>query len=457
MKVLYIEDDPNIAEIYLLMIKDRFPEIEINHIDNGQEALVEIKRTPEKFDLIISDYKLANISGADIFEFVSGQMLGIPFIILSGLDCSSDPKFKNFFDSHVRNALLLKPVSIGELTEKIEWCVGGENDLLKIYNKAAQNNDEKVPMRSDAFMKINSVPCDIYLKLRDEKFIKIINQGELFEGRLIHKLIMKGVTHFYINRSELSSYGESVNSTIHFALKAKKNKSEVQKSQLTNKAIEILKNNLLKCGFNSGALKVAEEIVKIQIEMIESSTELDSYLAKFQNFRKLNTDHTRLVSFIVVSILQEIGWNSDSTLHKMCMAALLHDLSLPDGILEKMVDPEKMKTLTDDEKKSYMSHPEESAHLAKHFESIAVGVEQYILEHHELPDGTGFPNKLNFNHIHPLSATLHLADLVADLLWEYEFDSEKVAEEISTRRQFYQRGHFRKPYDALVQTLKKKN
>ena len=40
--------------------------------------------------MVISDFKLPNISGADIFKFVSGQTLGIPSIILSGYDCSKD-------------------------------------------------------------------------------------------------------------------------------------------------------------------------------------------------------------------------------------------------------------------------------------------------------------------------------------------------------------------------------
>ncbi|MDO9184175.1 MAG: response regulator [Bacteriovorax sp.] len=455
MRILYVEDDPNIAEIYIVMISDRFPLSEITYHENGQKALQELKLAPERFDLVISDYKLSNISGADIFAFVSGQMLGIPFIILSGLDCSSDEKFSNFFDSHVRNALLLKPVSLSELTEKIEWCTGGESDLLKIYNRPSQNNDEKIATRSDSFMKINSVPCDIFLRLRDGKYVKIINNNEVFESRLIQKLIMKGVTHFYINRSEISKYSDSVTSTLSVLMKVKKNKiDDVQKSQLTNKAIEVLKSNLLTCGFNKGILKVADEIVNLQLEMIASSSELESYLNKFQNFRKLNTDHTRLVSYIIVSILHELTWNSESTLHKMCVAALLHDFSLPDSLIDKVITDNKLNELTDDEKKNYLSHPEESSHLAQHFDSIATGVEQFILEHHELPDGRGFPNKLNFNSIHPLSASLHLADLTADLLWEYDFNSEQVINKLNEKRQYYQRGHFRKPYDSLMNTLK---
>lgn len=457
MNILYVEDDPNIAEIYGLMIKYRFPEAEITYHANGMKALQELKETPEKFDLVISDYKLPNISGADIFQFVSGQMLGIPFIIISGLDCSSDEKFQNFFDSHVRNALLLKPVSVDDLTLKIQWCISGETNLLKIYDQPTVNNDEKIALRSDLFMKINTVPCDIHLRLRDGKFIKIINHDEIFESRLIQKLILKGISHFYVNRSELSKYGESTIGTLHSLLKTKKHKiDETQKSQLTNKAIEVVKGHLLKCGFSETSLGLTDEIINLQLDMIKSSPELNQFLEKFQNFRKVDTDHTRLISYILVTMLKELTWDSESTLHKMCIASLLHDLSIPDNLNDKITKGNQIDDLTDDEKKSYLRHPEESSHLAKHFDSIASGIEQYILEHHELPDGSGFPRKLTYSNVHPLSATLHLADLMADLLWEHDFDIDKIKHELDEKRQFHLRGFYRKPYQALMNTLKMK-
>lgn len=458
MRILYIEDDTNIAEIYTLMIQDRFPSVEISHFENGMKALQELKTSPEKYNLIISDFNLTNISGGEIFKFVSGQMLGIPFIVLSGVDCSSDPNFQTFFTSHVRNALLLKPASAAELTEKIEWCLEGEDDLLKIYNSPAKNNDERIEIRSDTFLKINSIPCDIYLKLSNQKFIKIINKNDIFESILIQKLIMKGVTHFYINRSELSAYGTSILNTFYGLLKSKKHKGdEHSKSQMTNKAIDILKNNLVKCGFNPAILRVADEVASMQVEMIKGTPELNKYLEKYQNFRKINTEHTRLVSYIVVAILQELTWDSDSTLQRMCTAALLHDLSLTDEFLEKLNADETLSNLTDEEKSFYYRHPEESAHIAKHFESIAAGVELYVMEHHELPDGKGFPNKMNYGNIHPLSATLHLADLTADLLWKHNFNIAEVKEQINNKRQYYIRGFYRKPYEALVSTLKQCN
>lgn len=455
MRILYIEDDPTVAEIYLMLLREIYPDTIIEHLENGLKAIHELKLKPDLYNLIISDYNLPGVSGGDIFNFVSGQMLGIPFIILSGLDCSTDPNFQNFFNSHVRNALILKPVTKDVLAEKIAWCLGGESNLLKIYQNSKSNNDERVQIRSDSFLKINSIACDIYLKLSNDKFVRIIKKDEVFSTSFIQKLILKGVTNFYVYQSELSAYGTNITNTFYGVLKSKKFKSdEALKSQITNKAIEIIKNSLIKCGFNSTILKVADEVASLQLEMIKNSPELTSYLEKYQNFSKINTEHTRLVSYIVVGILKELNWDSDATLQKMCTAALLHDITMSEELIKKLNTIDSLEDLSEEDGKLYYRHPEESAQVAKYFESIAVGVEQYVIEHHELPNGKGFPKKLNYSNIHPLSAVLHLSDLTAELLWKYNFEISEVKLELVEKRSFYLRGFYRKPYESLMNSLK---
>lgn len=450
MNILYVEDDRNIAELYTLMIQDYFEGVEVHHFMDGQKAIAELKENHSKYQMVISDFKLPNISGAEIFKFVSGQMLGIPFIILSGYDCSKDDNLNLFFNSHVRNALLTKPVTVDELVEKIKWCLESEADVLKIYQKEKSNFDEKIPINSEALLKINYLPCDVYLKINEGKFVKIINKKEIYEHHLIHKFVLKGVTQFYVNRSELSDYSNSVIGTLSMVIKTKRGKiDDTEKSQLTNKGLEVLKSNLLKCGFSENIMNATDQLIDLQLELIKSTPELDGFLEKFQNFRLAYTDHTRLISYVVVTILKDLEWDSESTLYRMTLAAMLHDLALPEELLKKTTSSAKIKLLSEEEQKIFYRHPEESAHMAKNFDFSGSGLEQFILEHHELPDGKGFPRKLNFNHVHPLSAVLHLADLVADLMWEHNFEVDKVKENLKERRNFYLRGFYRKPYEAI--------
>jgi response regulator RpfG family c-di-GMP phosphodiesterase len=356
----------------------------------------------------------------------------------------------------VRNAFLLKPCPPDEFVEKVGWCLETEQDKLKIYLKDSSNIDEKIPVNSEVFLKLNSVPCDVYVKLSAEKFIKIINNNALFSTDVIVKLITKGVKQLFINKSELSLYSESVTQTVYGMLKTKASKmDDATKSQVTGRALEMVKSNLIKCGFNQSVLDVTEEVINLQIDMINRSPELSQFMDKFQLFRKMNTEHSRLVSFLCVAILKEIGWDSESTLHKMCLASLFHDISLPDDFIANTAAEDYLKNLSSSEKDLYRNHCEESAHLAKNFASIAPGMEQVIHEHHELPDGTGFPKGLTATHVHSLSACLHLADVTADYMWHEDFEIAAINKRILMKKDFYSKGFYRKPYEALLKVLSK--
>jgi response regulator RpfG family c-di-GMP phosphodiesterase len=456
MNILYIEDDADIAEVYTLYLHSKFPDLKVFHYLNGAEGFTELANNTEKYSLVISDFNVPGKNGGEIFKFVNGQMLGIPFMILSGQDCSRDENFKSFFQSHVRNAFLLKPCPPEEFIEKVSWCLDTEKDKLKIYLKESKNIDEKVPVNSEVFLKINSIPCDVYVQLSADKYIKIINNDALFSTDIIIKLIAKGVKHFYINKSEISAYSESIAHTVFSLLKTKTSKmDEASKSQLTGKALELVKSNLLKCGFSKAIMDVTEEVINLQVDMIKASPELSKFMDKFQLFRKMNTDHSRLVSFLSVAIVKEIGWDSESTLHKMCLASLFHDVSLSDNFSDKVIDDAAFKQLSPTDQSIFHNHCEESAHIAKNFASVAPGMEQVILEHHELPDGTGFPKGLTAAHVHSLSACLHLADFASYLMWLENFEIEAIREKVALKREFYSKGFYRKPYDALVKVLSK--
>ena len=451
LNILYIEDDPNIAEIYTMMIKELFENVEVEWFYDCIKAKQEIKNNPTKYDLIISDFKIPNGSGAEIFQLVNGQMLGIPFIILSGFDCSNNPEFAGFFNSHVHNAVLVKPASIDDLKEKIQWCLQSETDILKIYNKSIISSDEKVPIGSDVFLRLNTIPCNVYLKLSDGKFVKVINKFEMFEKSLIQKLILKGINHFYVNRSELSQYSDTVISTLTTSIKMKKSKGdEIQKSQLNNTALGLLKKNLLKCGISETLIRASDEVISLQLDLIRSSKELNEFVEKFQLFKRAASEHTRIVNYIIFSILKDLTWDSESTIHKMSFAALLHDISLPAIFYGQQFETkEQIEKLSEEDKNIYKKHPEESAHISTNFDSITGGVDRFIREHHELPNGKGFPRRLNYNTIHPLSAVLHLADFIASLMWEHNFNMEIVIQKIRENRAFYQRGFYRKPFEAV--------
>lgn len=97
---------------------------------------------------------------------------------------------------------------------------------------------------------------------------------------------------------------------------------------------------------------------------------------------------------------------SETDKKKFVYAAYLHDIgkiNIPEEILMKV------EKLTPEEWNTLKSHPQNAAEIIKNIESLDTVV-PIILQHHEKFDGTGYPNKLKGEEIHPLARLLTVVD-----------------------------------------------
>ena len=63
------------------------PGFEIVEAGRGDDALEIVRRGP--LDLAVLDYEMPGLTGIDILKVVKSELLGIPCILLSGLDIAS--------------------------------------------------------------------------------------------------------------------------------------------------------------------------------------------------------------------------------------------------------------------------------------------------------------------------------------------------------------------------------
>ena len=94
-------------------------------------------------------------------------------------------------------------------------------------------------------------------------------------------------------------------------------------------------------------------------------------------------------------------------------AALLHDvgkLNIPVCILDKS------GSLTAREWDCVKLHPQHGEEILLGMEDNRLrGLSRYVLEHHELHDGSGYPHKLGLKNIHVISRIINIADRFAAL------------------------------------------
>lgn len=120
LSVLLVEDDSfalKIAQTVLKQLKVPY----VNIAKDGAEALDILNSNATKFDLIISDWNMPEMSGLQLLKAVRMKWPGTPFIMLTG---KASPEFVVQARDNGVDAYVVKPFSPASLGQKIAAVLG---------------------------------------------------------------------------------------------------------------------------------------------------------------------------------------------------------------------------------------------------------------------------------------------------------------------------------------------
>lgn len=87
-KILLVEDDPFIADIYITYLKKEG--FEVAYAKDGAECLSKINDHGEEFDLLVLDLLLPNIDGFEVLKRIKEKNINISVVALSNLSGKED-------------------------------------------------------------------------------------------------------------------------------------------------------------------------------------------------------------------------------------------------------------------------------------------------------------------------------------------------------------------------------
>lgn len=440
LKVLIADDEEMIQDLYEMIIESEYACVTVK-VANGVEAIAALESAND-FDLIISDYNMPKSKGSDIY-FYNKNHQKLPFFLFSGGDISDYAEFTDFNSSHL-NFFFGKPFSDEGLLEAVGKVMASASLKMEINSS---HPEEYICVRLSHYVLYATDSANVFLKLSEDKFTKIINNNpeNLPDVELLQHYLKKGVEHIYLKREFFYSFIKNI--------------FEIFQKQITNedKNISIVSiagfnfnvsvEGLNEVGINEGLIEKVNEVIEQTIDTLFNSPKSKENFIKLCDKGGMLVGHSMLIMYIAGRLCKETNLNFIMTMKKICGAAFYHDLSLIDQ--EVLLEDSKNSTnLNSDQLKVLHGHPANSAMCLPDNYEVVEDTKKIIIEHHELPNGNGYPRHLDASQIAPLSCLFILAQEITYCLIRNNFSHERLRDFLENSSKDYNQGNFTKFYTA---------
>lgn len=118
-RVLIVDDQYEVRRMLRSGLETLGPEFEIIAIPSAEEALLEAMRRPP--DLLISDVRLAGMSGLELKKKIQARSPGAKVILITGM---LDAESRSKVEAAGADAYFYKPIEFAELLAAVRSCLG---------------------------------------------------------------------------------------------------------------------------------------------------------------------------------------------------------------------------------------------------------------------------------------------------------------------------------------------
>jgi putative nucleotidyltransferase with HDIG domain len=414
LKILIADPDESWTEESRAYFSDQL--YEVTTAFTGKDC--QLKLYQEKYFALILNWSIRNHSAKQVLAFARKNYPQLMVVVLvediSLLETNDDT-----VDSLIKqgaNAVLLKPYDRQQINEALES--GGQGGNLRVDRPLREGVSAEVEVDGEdskfSAIKINeffsgkAVLFDVFIRLRANRYVKILHAGDTFSSERIKKYRdEKGVEYLYFNNSDRKKFIQFNNLVAQKLISNEKVASQTKISLVKNITSQYIEEINVE-GIKPQVVEQGKEICATVYDLVEKDKQLYKFLKDFQSLDPSAYSHSFLVTLYATSIIKQFDWQSSQTLQSVAMACMFHDigkLSLPKELILK-----RPADMNEDELTLYKTHPTLGAEMVQSNKFINNVVKQVILQHHEAHDGMGYPNGIKGSRILLVANIVALVD-----------------------------------------------
>ena len=447
MKVIvYIEERENVRELIELNIESKV-DCEIISTNSKYEA-VKILKELHRVDLVIANQQKSNDDDDVIYSYVKNNAPHISYFIFTETkNIHKLEEYKSFYEQNILNKSFTRPLNLDELIKNIHQILNIEESPIKDFLKIKTT-------RFKHFFK-DKLTCNVYIKLSNDKFIKIINENNEFPPELIEQYRKKNINYFYIQTIDFNNFSNNYINIIKIKLNNDKISSK-DKVELQTELFSHTQKKVLDLGISSEIVEEMTNVTSTTISIIQKDKNFWRLLEKSITANGHIAQHSLLLSYISAAICKYMDWNNNSSMEKLSMASLLHDVIIKDEEHAKYTYKYEIEDNIIDKnlRKSIIQHPNSIADNINKMNNPIPDVENIIRCHHETPDGSGFPRQLSCKNTPIMSCLFIIAEDFTNLFLNKQINSQNFDEIIQKFQDRYFKGNYKMPLEAFIKLSK---
>jgi len=443
LKVLIVDHSDEWIESASTFLKEQM--YEVKSVNNGKDAQLALYN--DKFFAVVLNYSVKNHSGSQVLKFIKTNHPSQRVImILDSKDMLesgslSEDKLKKMGAMEVA----CKPFELDHLKDLLEGHQSLGDLMSTIPKREGTSEEEEVDMSDDDFTKVRidqfyssqAVLFAIYIRLKENRFIKILHAGDQFTKDRIDKYKNeKGVEFLYFHNSDRRKFIQ-YNNFLAKKLINTEVAPAISKVNLLKNVSEKYMEEVFTVGVKPQVVDQGKEVCENIYNLVEKQEDLYKLLKTYQDFDPNAFTHAFLVSMFSTAIIKQFDWQSKTTIETTAMACLFHDIGkmkLPKELLEK-----RPLEMDDEEMELYKTHPELGVEVVEGNRMINNSIKQIIIQHHEHFDGTGYPYGKRGSKILTLSNIVLLADDFVHLMIDEELKPVEALKAILSRKEMVTR------------------
>lgn len=439
LKILIAEDEEILRDLYEMILESEFS-CEIIKVSNGVEAIDTLKKDLH-IDIILSDYNMPEATGGQIYLFNKNQQ-NIPFFLFSGGEICDYNELKDFHESNQLNQFFNKPFSDRAFLDavskiNVEAPAIGDTSI----------NDQYIKVKLSYYAQHTKNAAEVYIKLSDNKYTKIINANEenMPDKDLLGHYLKKGIEYIYVEKSFFRLFLNDMFNKFHENIVGEKKAETLY--QVSGLNFHVSFEGLNSIGISTLQIERVNEVIEETIDSLLKNPSSKDQFNKLCETEGFIIGHSMLIMYIAGRICKETTLNFALTMKKICAAALYHDYSLFDlDVPYEELKPSKIK----DEAllKRIIEHPITSAQYLPDNSEVVEDTKKIIMEHHEMPNGDGYPKKLTASKISPLSCLFILSEHITLCLIRNNFSHERLKDFLINSEGDFNQGNFSKFFVA---------